>query len=209
MNNNKTKLTSKLVHHSLIGVVVLFFIACLGTTKVLVGLLNKQADILVGYKARVQALSQEQTNLKLAKKEVAKYSTLEKIAESIVPQDKGQAQTVSEIVSLAAANHITLTSINFPTSNLGETGTKTAATRALVLSQLTQVKGIPGVYMLPINVSDSTEADATSYTNFYNFLSQLEQNRRTSQVTNLSIQPVSNTTLINFTLTIDEYIKPR
>lgn len=205
MKRDAPKLNSKLVHYLLSALIVLILIACAGGAKVVVGLLQKQAGTLVSLKAKDQALQEEQSNLAVAKKEVSKYSTLEKIAETIVPQDKDQAETVREIVNIAAASQIKLTSISFPSSSLGQTtGAKTVS-----FSQLTAVKGIPGVYLLPINVDDSEAPDATTYANFYNFLTKLEQNRRTSQVTNLSIQPITGGGLINFSLTINEYIKPR
>lgn len=205
MKNTKSKLNSKLVHYILCMLAVLILVACAGGAKLVVGLLQKQANNLVSLKAKGQALQEEQSNLTVAKKEVSKYSTLEKIAETIVPQDKDQAETVREIVNIAAASNIKLTSISFPTSSLGQPG----VSKTVAYSQLTPVKGISGVYLLPINVDDSDAADATSYNSFYNFLSQLEQNRRTSQVTNLSIQPITGGGLINFSLTINEYIKPR
>jgi cell division protein FtsL len=205
MKNGNSKISSKLIHHLLIGLVILFLIACAVGAKVVINLLHNQAAALVNLKAKEQALQVEQSNLITAKKEVAKYATLEKIAESIVPQDKDQAETVREIVNIAAASQIKLTSISFPTSSLGQPN----SSKTVSFSQLTPVKGIPGVYLLPITVDDSEAPDATTYADFYNFLTQLEQNRRTSQVTNLSIQPITDGGLINFSLTINEYIKPR
>lgn len=199
------KLNSKTVHYILMVAIVVILVACAVGAKSVIGLLHNQAGTLVNLKARDQALQEEQSNLVVAEKDVSKYSTLEKIAETIVPQDKDQAETVREIVNIAAASQIKLTSISFPTSSLGQV----SDSKTVSFSQLTPVKGISGVYLLPINVDDSEAPDATTYANFYNFLTQLEQNRRTSQVTNLSIQPITGGGLINFSLTINEYIKPR
>ncbi|MGH7233939.1 MAG: hypothetical protein ACREF7_00635, partial [Candidatus Saccharimonadales bacterium] len=169
-------------------------------------------NALVSLKAKQQALTQEKANLVTAKAEVKKYAELETIAQAVVPQDKDQAEAVREIVNLAQANGITLTTISFPSSTLGattsSTSTSTSSSASLSLSQLSAVKGIPGVYSLPIDIDDSNTSTAVSYASFYNFLTSLEQNRRTSLVTGLNIQPqVSG--LVTFSLNVNEYIKPQ
>lgn len=213
----KIKIDSRLIHYLLLILIVVLVIGSVFGAETITNLLQVKSDTLVSLKAKAQALVIEQSNLTIAKKEVTKYAPLEKIAQTIVPQNKDQAQAVREIVNLAQQNNITLTSIIFPVSTLGSTvstgpapaATATTAPTAISLSQLTPVLGIPRVYTLPIEVEDTIQTDAVSYTNFYAFLSQLEQNRLTSQVTGLSIQPLTSAgNLITFTLTINEYIKP-
>ena len=215
--NVKLKMDSKLVNRMMLALVGILLIGILLGTKTVVAQLKSQGDSLVSLKAKGQALKQEQTNLISAKAEVVKYSSLETIAKTVVPQDKNQAEAVREIVNLAAANGITLSTIAFPSSTLGSaapvaptttgTSSSTPPPSSLSLSQLTAVKGIPGVYVLPIEVDDSQPNTAVSYNAFYNFLTNLEQNRRTSLVTGLNIQPLANG-LVTFSLTINEYIKP-
>jgi len=202
----KLKINSQTIYYLMISLIVLFVIISLIATNEIVGLLNQQTNSLMSLKAQSQALTSEEANLVIAKKDVLKYSSLEKITQSIVPQNKDQAQAVREIVNLAGQNNITLNSIIFPSSTLGNT---IQPSSKLSLSQLTPVKGIPRVYTLPIQVEVNQNNDAVSYGSFYNFLTSLEQNRLTSQVTSLTIQPLTtNPNLITFTLTINEYIKP-
>lgn len=212
MKTKKLKFNSRLLNYLLLSLIAIMLIGSLVGADLVLRSLQGQAQQLVALKAKTIALTAEQTNLIIAKKEVAKYTALEKIAESVVPQDKGQAETVREIVNIAAASNIKLTAIIFPSSSLGSP-TSSAATGAasqkFSISQLTTVKGIPGVYVLPIEVEDSQQAYATTYANFYSFLTKLEQNRRTSQVINLTIKPLTDGSgLIQFTLTLNEYIKP-
>ncbi len=202
----KLKINSQTIYYLMISLVVLIVIISLIATNEIVSLLGQQTNSLISLKAQSQALTSEQANLVIAKKDVLKYSSLEKITQSIVPQNKDQAQAVREIVNLAQQNNITLNSIIFPTSTLGNT---IQPNSKLSLSQLTPVKGIPRVYTLPIQVQVNQTNDAVSYGSFYNFLTGLEQNRLTSQVTSLTIQPLAtNPKLITFSLTINEYIKP-
>ena len=213
----KLRLNSRLVNYLLLAVIGIMVIASLVGTDIVVGLLGKQSNTLVGLKAKRQALVIEQTDLINAKKEIQKYSSLQKITETIVPQSKDQAEAVRELNAFAQQNNFSLTGIIFPASSLGTAVLATptaanphpaagAASSPISLSQLTPVTGIPGVYTLQVLVEYSSSA--ISYQQFYNFLKDVEQNRLTSQVTGLTIQP-NNSGNVTFTLTINEYIKPR
>jgi hypothetical protein len=129
-------------------------------------------------------------------------------------------------VNLAADNGVTLTAINFPASTLGASasgttgttgtgsssgtsgGSSSASGKSGKLSQLTPVKNIPGVYQLPITISNDSSHPVT-YNRFISFLSDLEHNRRTAQVQTISLEPdTKNSSAFIFSLTLNEYIKP-
>jgi hypothetical protein len=173
-------------------------------------------------RSKNQALDLEQSSLAKAKSDVIKYSDLGKIAKSVVPQDKDQAQTVREIVKIASAAGVKLGAVNFPTSNLGQkvapvpaasgsTATPAASpssSSALALSQLKPVVGITGVYDLAITVQSDASSPA-EYSKFIDFLAGLENNRRTALVGGITITPdTKSPDHVSFTLNIDEYIKP-
>lgn len=209
-----------------------FFLIC-GLIVVLAGLavggayeaslqFAHESHKLASLKLQSQVLASEQTNLLKAKKDVAAYAPLEQIAQTIVPQDKDQAEAVREIIKIAQASGINPTSISFPSSNLGaglaagSAGGSSSTTPVPVpapgaasnLSQLTPVVGITGVYDLKITVQQDA-ATPVSYTKFIDFLSHLEQNRRTAQVTGIVLQPdPKDRHLLSFTLTLDEFIRP-
>ncbi|HEX8182760.1 MAG TPA: hypothetical protein VF575_04130 [Candidatus Saccharimonadales bacterium] len=214
-------MNSKRTFYVMICVIVLLVLAIIGSAYIANLQLQKQSTKLVEYKMQSEVLSKEQIGLTKAKKDVATYSSLEKIAKTIVPQDKDQAQAVREIVNIAAASGIKPTAIAFPISTLGATTSSGAvspaagsavpgavATPKKSLSQLTPVKNIPGVYNLQITIQLDAAA-AVPYAKFIDFLSRLEQNRRTAQVTGIVLQPSpQNPDLVSFTLTVDEFIKP-
>lgn len=213
---------SKHVYFAMIGAIVLLIGAIIGGTYLANHQLQAQAQELQGYKTEAEVLAREKTGLAKAKKDVAKYSELEKIAKTIVPQDKDQAQTVREIIKMASEAGIKPTSINFPASTLGGAGRVGAAagagaaatpgatdgTSTKSLSQLVPVKGMNGVYNLQITVQQDTNAPVP-FSRFLDFLTRLENNRRTAQVTSVVLQPTTqDRNLVSFTLTVDEYIKP-
>ena len=212
-------MNSKRVFFVMIGVLVVLAAAIGGGAYAGSQMLEAKAKVLSGKKLQSKVLAQEQVSLAKAKKDVAKYQSLETIAKTIVPQDKDQAEAVREITNLAAQSGITLSSITLPASTLGtsaptspssssSSSSVSATSPKTDLTQLIPVKGIPGVYSLQITVATNSDSPVP-YSSFIEFLGRLEQNRRTSQVSTISLQPDSkNPSQVSFTLTIDEYIKP-
>lgn len=205
-------MSSKKLYYILVGLVCLLTIGLVFGTYQANKLLTSRANTLTKLKATSLALEEQQQSIKDSKRDIAKYAELDKIAKSVVPEDKDQAQTVREIVKIADKYDIKLAAISFPASTLGtsKTGAPTTSTntKAAALSQLVSVKNIPGVYQLQINVQ-SDSANPVSYSNFVNFLSALERNRRTAQVSSINLEPNAlNRNLLAFTLTLNQYIKP-
>lgn len=193
-------LTPKKLYYIMIGICAVAFVVLLvgvyGADKVLQikakAVREAQLDTLV--------LEEEQRRLSKAKSDIEKYQDLADIAKHIVPQDKDQAQTVREIVSIAGRHDIKLSSITFPSSSLGSKNADK--------SQLIPVKGIAGVFSIDINV-ESSKAEPATYQNFLDFLEALEHNRRTALVKSISLQPDGeDPSLLTFSLTLREYIKP-
>jgi hypothetical protein len=197
-------MTSKRLYLILCSVVSLLIISILGGAYEANVILQNKAKEVTEARSRSEALEQEQTQLGKAKASIEKYREVSTIAKSIVPQDKNQAQAVREIVKIANDQGISLSSVSFPASTLGGSGTASKPG----LSQLKAATGISGVYILPITVQSSS-SQPTSYSQFLNFLAALEHNRRTALVSALTLSPdQKNPNLVSFTLNIDEYIKP-
>lgn len=186
-------------------------------------LLQSHSQKLTDLKVETAVVDAQQTALTKAKKDIETYTTLNDIAKQIVPQDKDQARAVREIIALATQSGVPITGITFPASNLGQTPAKTTPTEgdgssssgtdattpaAPPVSQVKPVDGITGVYQLELNVSTDTKQPIT-YAQLIDFLQRLEHNRRTAQITNLSIQPsATNRNLLTVTLQLTIYIKP-
>jgi hypothetical protein len=217
-------MSAKRVYLGLVGLTICLLLGLVGSAYGINNMLTARATTLTALKAKNAALDQEQLSLANARKEIQKYAELQKITQAVVPEDKDQAEAVRQIVNIAAANGISLASINFPASSLGSAGTgasntgsgtgavnvgpvKTSA-NAGNLSQLQPVKNIPGVYVLQLTVQ-SDASKPVPYSSFIKFLNALEHNRRTAQISSITLQPVANNPdLLSFTLIINEYIKP-
>jgi hypothetical protein len=202
--------TSKKVYYLMLGILVLTLVAALGLTVYGTGTLKKVGDTLLERKLEEAALDMDQQALEKAKKDVESYKELEQVAKAIVPQEKDQARTVREIVSIANKAGIRLQSITFPSSTLGEgqKGKKKSAAPPSNVTQLTPVEGLSGVYAMPITIVTNTD-DPVTFTQVLSFLRQLERNRRTSHITSLTIDPnADNRNLVSAQLQINAYIKP-
>jgi hypothetical protein len=174
-----------------------------GTDKIL----GSEASKLSKVKADSDAAQTLQTSLARNKKDIKKYSELNTIAETIVPQDKDQAEAVREIVNLASSSGIgKLSSITFPSSTLGSLTPGAAGNPSL--TQLTPVKGMTGVYELQITITQDS-SNRVPYNQFLTFLEKLEQNRRTAQVSSITVSPdTQHANDVSFMLVINEFIKP-
>ncbi len=81
-------MNSKRLNLILIIALAALFAGLLGGTYGTNKLLSSKADHLTALKAKSQALDQEQLTLSKAKKDIATYSSLNEIAQAVVPQDK-------------------------------------------------------------------------------------------------------------------------
>jgi hypothetical protein len=200
-------MNSKKLYSILVAALVVAGLGLFGSVYYANSILSSKSSELVDLRASKQSKEQQEKQLVKAKDDIKTYSDLNEIAKSVVPQDKDQAKTVGEIVELASQSGIRrLGSITFPPSTLG--GTTKSVKTSKGLTQVTPVKGLPGVYELQITVSQPT-TDPVSYGSFINFLSKLERNRRTAQVSSINVQPdAARSDLVSFTLVLNEYIKP-
>jgi len=114
-------MTPRRLYFGLVGLLLLLLIGLVAGTYGANNLLTAKANQLTNLKVKTLALEQESINLAQAKKEIAKNQPLEQIAQTIVPQDKDQAEAVREIVKIASDNNVKLASITFPASTLGGT----------------------------------------------------------------------------------------
>ena len=207
-------MNSKKLYYGLI--LSLFVITAAGISAFTLGdgMLKKQNSRLNQLKLESSNLEAVQSSLVDAKKDIVDYASIEQIAKTVVPQEKDQAKTVREIIKLAQESGIPISSITFPNSTLGNkapgkaTGqAPTAAASPSAVTQTQKVEGISGVERLEITISSDTSSPVP-YSNFLRFLEKLEQNRRTSQVSGITIVPDSkNRNVLTFSLLLNVYIK--
>jgi hypothetical protein len=211
--------SNKRFFYILVGVVILLSLLTIAGVVVGSSLLTKKTQKLTDLKLENKVQEEQKIAVSQAKRDIDQYAELNKIAKQIVPQDKDQVQTVREITKLASDSGISIDSITFPSSTLGQAQAKpaapaageTAAPTGPATPPITQVKPVEGmkdVYQLEINVQANTATNIT-FGKFISFLQKLESNRRTSQVSSITITPDgTNPNNIKFSLVVNVYIKP-
>jgi hypothetical protein len=211
-------MTSKKVFFAMLGAVVI--VTGLTTASVVLGssMLKKKSAELVELKLQDRLIEEQERALVQAKKDIEKYHELDEAAKAIVPQDKDQAKTVREIISLADQSGVKISSISFPESSLGtkvplispttntDGATSAPAVQAPPITQVKPVDGIKGVYEMSVAITVTNEI---TYLQLIDFLTRLEQNRRTAQITNISISPNQlNRNFLNFNIEMNVFVKP-
>jgi hypothetical protein len=222
MNSKQFRLI--LIGLLIVGVLALCFIYVLGMS-----VLKKQSHKMVDLKLQNQTADAQLSNLESSKKEIEKFSYFKSVAQSVLPNDKDQAQAVLDIFSLASQSGISLQSVSFPSSNLGTgssstSSTSTSSTSAQSttqaaptkkISQAQAVSGIPGLYSVQLTITPATGGQVpadkqVTYGKMLDFLNRIENNRRTAQITQVNIQPLTanGANQFNFSLTVNIFIKP-
>lgn len=193
------KMTPKRLSYVLTGCLVFLAILAIAGAVAGNGMLTSQNRKLTDLKLEKQVLEKQKEALVQAKSDLERYAELEQVAKQIVPQEKDQVRTVREIVGFANGAQIDIASIGFPGSELGE-GTN------VNLTQLEPVEGLNNVYRMEISVDNGSPAQ---FFGLIDFLRRLESNRRTSQVSSITITPnQDNRNLLQFNVTMNVYIKP-
>ena len=196
--------------------VLIFFLVIFEGLSVL----SSKSHRLVDTRVQSQTADAQLSNLEKTKKDVEKYSYFKSVAATVIPNDKNQAQAVLELNQMASQSGISLLSITFPTSTLGGGLTSTAAdatsssASSNAISQAKPVTGIPGLYGLQLTVTvDNSKtlpvAQVATYPKVLDFLNRIENNRRTAQITDVSILPAQdNPSALGVTLVINIFMKP-
>lgn len=209
-------MSAKRVFYGMLGGICVLILLCGAATYFASRMLVKEGDGLLSLKLEKAVLAKQSDSLAQAKKDIAQYSELETIAKTVVPQEKDQARTVLELVKLANESGISITSIEFPESLLGEAARKVgkSESRSSVpmvdsnTTQLTALANLKGVYVMEISLQSDQNKPVT-YTQLLNYLRKLETNRRTAQVIDLAIKPSpDNRNQVTFSLKLNSYVKP-
>jgi hypothetical protein len=211
-------MTTKRVFYIMVGLICTTALGIIALIYMGNKMLVEQSNKLVDLKATNEVLENQVISLAKAKQNIEKYKNLEELTQTIVPQDKDQARVTREIIALAEESGFKIKSVTFPASNLGtkvapppssENQTQqTTQPAPNPISQAKPVQGMNGVYSLEANIAPE---GSVNYYQFISFLSKLEKNRRTAQVTSIKIDPKTssgNNPQLTFSLTVNLFLKP-
>lgn len=210
------KLDNKKLHWLLLGGLGLAVVVFVAVMFEGLSVLSAKSRQLVDLKVQSQTADAQLSNLEQAKQDVSKYSYFKTVAQTVIPNDKDQAQAVLELNQMASQSGITLQNITFPGSTLGgvtATTDSSVPASSTAVSQAAPVSGIPGLYALELTITANASptlplSQQITYPKILNFLSLLENSRRTAQITQVNITPATSGQSLNFSLVINVFIKP-
>lgn len=188
--------------------------------------LTKKSENLVTLKLETTKLEEKQRVNHEAASDLKKYESTRLLLEKIVPKSKDQAKTIGELQTIASETGVTINSMTFPSSELGNsTASRTvagttptaAASNTNAVTQAKPVTNIPGLLGIEVSLSqiDRKGGDpgaGVTYNQLLDFLEAIEKNRRTMQIKNLQVLPIKSTDGLvsgyTLSLTMNIFVKP-
>jgi type II secretory pathway component PulM len=196
-------MNAKKAYYVFIAILALCILGVFVTIYIGNGIMQKSSSKLVQTKLEdISADTKEQTYLQ-ARKNLEEYSSLNETISQILPSTKDQAQAVKNLYQIGDANGIIVSDIQFPTSTLGESSSSESVTQA------EKVKDMPGVLGIDINVKlKSVSGDTINYGDLIKFLQEVELNRRSMQIKQITVNADQERGGVQAQLTLTIFVKP-
>jgi hypothetical protein len=196
-------MTAKNIHKLLMIMLILLIVIAASALIFSNYMMRKSTDKLIQAKLdNIGFDSEEQTYLQ-ARKDLDEYAALNEIIQKILPKSKDQAQAVSELYKIGDETGITIASIQFPSSSLGEKSTNSNS-----VTQAKAVDGMPGVMGIDIAIELQPATGASiSYANMISFLQKIEVNRRSMQIKQITVNADTVNGGVTFNVTLTIFVK--
>jgi hypothetical protein len=196
-------MNAKKAYYVFIAILALCILCVFGAIYIGNSIMQKSSSKLVQTKLEdISADTKEQTYLQ-ARKNLEEYSSLNETISQILPSTKDQAQAVKNLYQIGDANGIIVSDIQFPISTLGESSASESVTQA------EKVKGMPGVLGIDINVKlKSVSGDTINYGDLIKFLQEVELNRRSMQIKQITVNADQERGGVQAELTLTIFVKP-
>ena len=200
-------MNAKRTYYLLIGLTVVILMATVGVLYLASSLLSKNSQKLVEYKAENAGIEQSKKIYNKAAIDLKKYQPLKAAVDEALPKEKDQAKAVKEIYQIASETGIQIEEIKFTDSTLGQkakpttttptdnssasTAPKESTPATPSITQAKPIKNISGVLgiEMTLKIKPNTTGGTIDYNRFINFIDQLSLNRRSVQITNVTIAP--------------------
>lgn len=200
-------MSSKQLYWTLLGGCALLAALLIASVFFGTSLLQEKSSELEEAKIEREVVDMQESSLIQAKQDIEKFSELEQLSKRIIPQEKDQARTVRELIAIAKQSGVTISTVSFPTSNLGvsEAAASDSSGKSII-TQAEPVQGLSDLYELDVSIQVN---NPVRFNQLISFLEGLEKNRRTSQVQAVTITPDSNERdNITFNISLAVFLKP-
>jgi len=177
--------------------------------------MSKSSDSLVNAKLENIAIEEQEINYAQARKDLEKYEDLGVLLRDVLPKEKDQALAVRELYKIGDETNISVDSIQFPASSLGQKpatttgGTTPTTTTSSTVTQAKAVEGLSGVLGIDVELTLKPKSGTSiPYDNMIQFLQKVELNRRSMQVKKITVTPDAKNGGLTFNVTLTIFVKP-
>ena len=191
-------MTTKKAHYLIVASVIMLVLILFATLYFGISVMKKQSQKIIDAKLNI-AKAQKTETIYSSNKEL--YLNNQELAQKIndfIPTEKEQDLIVAQLNSFTNQSQLTISTISFPNSTLDPNSKQKVKTD---ISQATPVKGLNGVYEIPIVVTvTDTNSETVNTDNLLNLLDLIESSPRNMRITSISYDAESNEIQLNITI---------
>ena len=191
-------MTTKNAHYLIVASVIMLVLILFATLYFGISVMKKQSQKIIDAKLNI-AKAQKTETIYSSNKEL--YLNNQELAQKIndfIPTEKEQDLIVAQLNSFTNQSQLTISTISFPNSTLDPNSKQKVKTD---ISQATPVKGLNGVYEIPIVVTvTDTNSETVNTDNLLNLLDLIESSPRNMRITSISYDAESNEIQLNITI---------
>ena len=191
-------MTTKKAHYLIVAPVIMLVLILFATLYFGISVMKKQSQKIIDAKLNI-AKAQKTETIYSSNKEL--YLNNQELAQKIndfIPTEKEQDLIVAQLNSFTNQSQLTISTISFPNSTLDPNSKQKVKTD---ISQATPVKGLNGVYEIPIVVTvTDTNSETVNTDNLLNLLDLIESSPRNMRITSISYDAESNEIQLNITI---------
>jgi len=193
-------MTTKKAHYLIVASVISLVLILFAILYFGISIMKKESQKIIEAKLNI-AKAQKTESIYSSNKDL--YLNNQDLAQKIndfIPTEKEQDLIVAQLNSFANQSQLTLSTISFPNSTLDPNSKQKVKTD---ISQATPVKGLNGVYEIPIVATvEDTNSETVNTDNLLKLLDLIESSPRNMRITSISYDAESNEIQLNITLFI-------
>ena len=193
-------MTTKKAHYLIVASVISLVLILFAILYFGISIMKKESQKIIEAKLNIAKAQKTESIYSSNKDLYLKNQDLAQKINDFIPTEKEQDLIVAQLNSFANQSQLTLSTISFPNSTLDPNSKQKVKTD---ISQATPVKGLNGVYEIPIVATvEDTNSETVNTDNLLKLLDLIESSPRNMRITSISYDAESNEIQLNITLFI-------
>lgn len=191
-------MTTKKAHYLIVASVITLVLLLFATLYFGISVMKKESQKIIDAKLNIAKAQKTESIYSSNKDLYLKNQDLAQKINDFIPTEKEQDLIVAQLNSFANQSQLTISTISFPNSTLDPNSKQKVKTD---ISQATPVKGLNGVYEIPIVVTVAdTSSETVNTDNLLKLLDLIESSPRNMRITSISYDAESNEIQLNITI---------